>query len=51
MTLCDMASLPLTRYVALTSLLQLVQSDHSAVQRHRSTVVECLQETDASLSR
>ncbi|EDM14217.1 rCG23570, isoform CRA_a [Rattus norvegicus] len=39
------------RYVALTSLLQLVQSDHSAVQRHRSTVVECLQEKDASLSR
>ncbi|XP_052589168.1 AP-1 complex subunit gamma-like 2 isoform X2 [Peromyscus californicus insignis] len=39
------------RYVALTSLLRLVQSDHSAVQRHRSTVVECLQETDASLSR
>ncbi|XP_055471891.1 AP-1 complex subunit gamma-like 2 isoform X2 [Psammomys obesus] len=39
------------RYVALTSLLRLVQSDHSAVQRHRSTVVECLQEADASLSR
>ncbi|KAM5234923.1 AP-1 complex subunit gamma-like 2 isoform 2-T2 [Ctenodactylus gundi] len=39
------------RYVALTSLLRLVQCDHSAVQRHRSTVVECLQETDASLSR
>ncbi|XP_073924429.1 AP-1 complex subunit gamma-like 2 isoform X2 [Castor canadensis] len=39
------------RYVALTSLLRLVQSDHSAVQRHRPTVVECLQETDASLSR
>ncbi|KAL2790156.1 AP-1 complex subunit gamma-like 2 isoform 1 [Daubentonia madagascariensis] len=39
------------RYVALMSLLQLVQSDHSAVQRHRPTVVECLQETDASLSR
>ncbi|KAL1780440.1 AP-1 complex subunit gamma-like 2 isoform X1 [Sigmodon hispidus] len=39
------------RYVALTSLLRLVQSDHSAVQRHRSTVVECLRETDASLSR
>ncbi|XP_037358993.1 AP-1 complex subunit gamma-like 2 isoform X3 [Talpa occidentalis] len=39
------------RYVALTSLLRLVQSDHSAVQRHRSTVVECLQESDASLSR
>ncbi|XP_053451156.1 AP-1 complex subunit gamma-like 2 isoform X2 [Nycticebus coucang] len=39
------------RYVALMSLLRLVQSDHNAVQRHRPTVVECLQETDASLSR
>ncbi|XP_021573150.1 AP-1 complex subunit gamma-like 2 isoform X2 [Carlito syrichta] len=39
------------RYVALTSLLRLVQSDHSAVQRHRPTVVECLRETDTSLSR
>uniref|UniRef100_I3M0X0 AP-1 complex subunit gamma n=1 Tax=Ictidomys tridecemlineatus TaxID=43179 RepID=I3M0X0_ICTTR len=39
------------RYVALTSLLRLVQSDHNAVQRHRPTVVECLRETDASLSR
>uniref|UniRef100_A0A5F4VU63 AP-1 complex subunit gamma n=1 Tax=Callithrix jacchus TaxID=9483 RepID=A0A5F4VU63_CALJA len=39
------------RYVALMSLLRLVQSDHSAVQRHRPTVVECLQENDASLSR
>ncbi|KAK2506905.1 hypothetical protein MC885_016865 [Smutsia gigantea] len=39
------------RYVALTSLLRLVQSDHSAVQRHRPTVVECLQEPDVSLSR
>ncbi|KAM5176787.1 AP-1 complex subunit gamma-like 2 [Callospermophilus lateralis] len=39
------------RYVALTSLLRLVQSDHSVVQRHRPTVVECLRETDASLSR
>ncbi|KAM8783658.1 AP-1 complex subunit gamma-like 2 isoform 1-T1 [Rhynchonycteris naso] len=39
------------RYVALTSLLQLVQSDHSAVQRHRPTVVECLREPDATLSR
>ncbi|MBZ3881319.1 AP-1 complex subunit gamma-like 2 [Sciurus carolinensis] len=39
------------RYVALMSLLRLVQSDHSAVQRHRPTVVECLRETDASLSR
>ncbi|XP_065727967.1 AP-1 complex subunit gamma-like 2 isoform X2 [Phocoena phocoena] len=39
------------RYVALTSLLRLVQSDHSAVQRHRPTVVECLWEPDGSLSR
>ncbi|OWK09475.1 AP1G2 [Cervus elaphus hippelaphus] len=39
------------RYVALMSLLKLVQSDHSAVQRHRPTVVECLREPDASLSR
>ncbi|XP_074090932.1 AP-1 complex subunit gamma-like 2 isoform X2 [Macrotis lagotis] len=39
------------RYVALTSLLRLVQSDHSAVQRHRPTVVECLRESDATLSR
>ncbi|XP_049624385.1 LOW QUALITY PROTEIN: AP-1 complex subunit gamma-like 2 [Suncus etruscus] len=39
------------RYVALTSLLRLVQTEHSAVQRHRPTVVECLQESDASLSR
>uniref|UniRef100_A0A8C0QVL1 Adaptor related protein complex 1 subunit gamma 2 n=1 Tax=Canis lupus dingo TaxID=286419 RepID=A0A8C0QVL1_CANLU len=38
-------------YVALTSLLRMVQSDHSAVQRHRPTVVECLREVDASLSR
>ncbi|KAF4017121.1 hypothetical protein G4228_008674 [Cervus hanglu yarkandensis] len=41
----------ISRYVALTSLLKLVQSDHSAVQRHRPTVVECLREPDASLSR
>ncbi|XP_007449631.1 PREDICTED: AP-1 complex subunit gamma-like 2 isoform X3 [Lipotes vexillifer] len=39
------------RYVALTSLLRLVQSNHSAVQRHRPTVVECLREPDGSLSR
>uniref|UniRef100_A0A480Q9F5 AP-1 complex subunit gamma n=1 Tax=Sus scrofa TaxID=9823 RepID=A0A480Q9F5_PIG len=39
------------RYVALMSLLRLVQSDHSAVQRHRPTVVDCLRDPDASLSR
>lgn len=49
--MCDGAFPILSRYVALTSLLRLVQSDHSAVQRHRPTVVECLREPDASLSR
>uniref|UniRef100_A0A667WG50 AP-1 complex subunit gamma n=1 Tax=Myripristis murdjan TaxID=586833 RepID=A0A667WG50_9TELE len=28
------------RYVALTSLLKTVQTDHNAVQRHRSTIVD-----------
>uniref|UniRef100_A0A452UIA1 AP-1 complex subunit gamma n=1 Tax=Ursus maritimus TaxID=29073 RepID=A0A452UIA1_URSMA len=46
-----LSSPTLARYVALTSLLRMVQSDHSAVQRHRPTVVECLREPDASLSR
>ncbi|KAM9645312.1 LOW QUALITY PROTEIN: AP-1 complex subunit gamma-like 2 [Trichechus inunguis] len=39
------------RYIALTLLLRLVQSDHGAVQQHWPIVVECLQETDAFLSR
>uniref|UniRef100_A0A452UJK2 AP-1 complex subunit gamma n=1 Tax=Ursus maritimus TaxID=29073 RepID=A0A452UJK2_URSMA len=39
------------RYVALTSLLRMVQSDHSAVQRHRPTVVECLREPDKAGQR
>ncbi|KAJ1137226.1 hypothetical protein NDU88_003639 [Pleurodeles waltl] len=39
------------RYVALTSLLRLVQTDHTAVQRHRSTVVDCLKDWDASVNR
>lgn len=30
------------RYVALTTLQKTVQLDQNAVQRHRSTVLECL---------
>ncbi|XP_072271203.1 AP-1 complex subunit gamma-like 2 [Pyxicephalus adspersus] len=39
------------RYVALTSLHRLVQSDHAAVQRHRGTIVECLRQTDTSVNK
>ncbi|KAM4809108.1 AP-1 complex subunit gamma-like 2 isoform 1-T1 [Rhinophrynus dorsalis] len=39
------------RYVALTSLHRLVQSDYAAVQRHRGTIVECLRQTDTSVNR
>ncbi|XP_078393925.1 AP-1 complex subunit gamma-1-like [Cetorhinus maximus] len=39
------------RYVALTSLLKMVQSDHIAVQRHRSTIVDCLKDPDATMKR
>ncbi|XP_038658950.1 AP-1 complex subunit gamma-1-like isoform X2 [Scyliorhinus canicula] len=39
------------RYVALTSLLKMVQTDHNAVQRHRSTIVDCLTDIDISIRR
>uniref|UniRef100_UPI00398EA4C9 AP-1 complex subunit gamma-1 isoform X3 n=1 Tax=Pristiophorus japonicus TaxID=55135 RepID=UPI00398EA4C9 len=39
------------RYVALTSLLRTVQTDHNAVQRHRSTIVDCLKDLDVSIKR
>uniref|UniRef100_UPI00358F5711 AP-1 complex subunit gamma-1 n=1 Tax=Myxine glutinosa TaxID=7769 RepID=UPI00358F5711 len=39
------------RYVALTSLLKTVQTDHNAVQRHRSTIVDCLKDADVSIKR
>lgn len=42
---------PHFRYVALTSLLKTVQTDHNAVQRHRSTIVDCLKDLDVSIKR
>ena len=42
---------PPLRYVALTSLLKTVQTDHNAVQRHRSTIVDCLKDLDVSIKR
>ncbi|CAM9134134.1 unnamed protein product, partial [Lampetra planeri] len=38
-------------YVALTSLLKTVQDGPHAVQRHRSTIVDCLKDPDVSIKR
>ncbi|CAG7831854.1 unnamed protein product [Allacma fusca] len=39
------------RYVALTTLQKTVTLDQNAVQRHRSTVLDCLKDPDVSIRR
>ncbi|XP_077470890.1 AP-1 complex subunit gamma-like 2 isoform X1 [Stigmatopora argus] len=39
------------RYIAMTSLQKIVNSDNIAVQRHRGTIVDCLKDPDASVKR
>ncbi len=39
------------RYVALNTLLKTVHIDHSAVQRHRNTILDCLKENDVSIQK
>jgi AP-1 complex subunit gamma-1 len=39
------------RYVALNTLLKTVGVDFQAVQRHRTTVVECLKDADVSIKK
>ena len=41
----------LSRYVALNSLLKTVHTDMNAVQRHRTTVLDCLKDPDPSILR
>ena len=38
-------------YVALNTLLKTVHVEHNAVQRHRSTILDCLKENDISIQK
>ncbi|ODV94854.1 hypothetical protein PACTADRAFT_50706 [Pachysolen tannophilus NRRL Y-2460] len=40
-----------TKYVALNTLLTVISYEPQAVQRHRSTIVSCLQDADISIRR
>ncbi|PAA80704.1 hypothetical protein BOX15_Mlig017058g1, partial [Macrostomum lignano] len=39
------------RYVALSTLQRVVHADYNAVQRHRTTIVDCLRDHDVSIRR
>ncbi|KAF5097082.1 hypothetical protein D0Z03_001486 [Geotrichum reessii] len=40
-----------TRYVALNTLLRVIDREPNAVQRHRAIIIECLQDSDISIRR